>query len=170
MAIIDLDSPPARRLVARRNLSTTGNLLRSTHRNGSATASIFIPSSSTTFWSMAGVPLANANFKKPVTHQVFYNPQANQRGNEVMRWQQGGYDMEYRMQDNAREGIDFQFIFPPLSIFPRRMPARSAPRSRRAYNNWTHKLVAGHRDRLSPVAMIPAGLSGRNGQRITPLQ
>ena len=29
-------------------------------------------------------PVANANFKKPVTHQVFYNPEANQRGNEVM--------------------------------------------------------------------------------------
>ncbi len=46
-------------------------------------------------------PVANANFKKPVTHQVFYNPEANQRGNEVMQWQQGGYDMEYRMKDNA---------------------------------------------------------------------
>jgi hypothetical protein len=30
-------------------------------------------------------PAANANFKKPVTHQVFYKPEANQRGNEVMR-------------------------------------------------------------------------------------
>ena len=32
-------------------------------------------------------PVANANFKKPITHQVFYNPEANRRGNEVMRWQ-----------------------------------------------------------------------------------
>ena len=63
-------------------------------------------------------PIANANFKKPVTHQVFYNPEANQRGNEVMRWQQGGYDMEYRMKDNAREGIDFQLIFPTQIDIP----------------------------------------------------
>ena len=52
-------------------------------------------------------PVANANFKKPVTHQVFYNPEANQRGNEVMRWQRGGYDMEYRLQDNARKESTF---------------------------------------------------------------
>ena len=39
-------------------------------------------------------PVANANFKKPITHQVFYNPEANRRGNEVMRWQRGGHDME----------------------------------------------------------------------------
>ncbi|MDH3444201.1 MAG: hypothetical protein OEN50_09790, partial [Deltaproteobacteria bacterium] len=51
-------------------------------------------------------PVASANFKKPMTHQVFYNPEANRRGNEVMRWQQGGYDMGHRMKDNAREGID----------------------------------------------------------------
>jgi predicted TIM-barrel fold metal-dependent hydrolase len=102
-------------------------------------------------------PLANANFKKPVTHQVFYNPEANQRGNEVMRWQQGGYDMDYRLKDNAREGIDFQLIFPTQIDIPSQNPGPLGAAAARAYNNWAHKLVAGHRDRLSPVAMMPAG-------------
>ena len=102
-------------------------------------------------------PVANANFKKPVTHQVFYNPEANQRGNEVMQWQQGGYDMEYRMKDNGREGIDFQLIFPTQIDLPSQNPGALGAALARAYNDWAHKLVAGHRDRLSPVAMMPAG-------------
>ena len=102
-------------------------------------------------------PAANANFKKPVTHQVFYNPEANQRGNEVMRWQQGGYDMEYRMKDNALEGIDFQLIFPTSIEIPSQNPGALGAAVCRAYNDWAHKLVAGYRDQLSPVAMMPAG-------------
>ncbi len=102
-------------------------------------------------------PVANANFKKPVTHQVFYNPEANQRGNEVMRWQQGGYDMEYRLKDNAREDIDFQLIFPTSIDIPSQNPGALGAAVARSYNDWAHKLVAGYRDRLSPVAMMPAG-------------
>jgi predicted TIM-barrel fold metal-dependent hydrolase len=102
-------------------------------------------------------PVANANFKKPVTHQVFYNPEANQRGNEVMRWQRGGYDMEYRLQDNAREGIDFQLIFPTQIDIPSQNPGALGAALARSYNDWSHRLVSGYRDRLSPVAMIAAG-------------
>ena len=102
-------------------------------------------------------PIANANFKKPVTHQVFYDPEANQRGNEVMRWQRGGYDMEYRLKDNAREGIDFQLIFPTAIDIPSQNPGPLGAAVARAYNDWAFKLVAGYSDRLSPVAMMPAG-------------
>ena len=102
-------------------------------------------------------PVANANFKKPVTHQVFYNPEANQRGNDVMRWQQGGYDMEYRMKDNAREGVDAQLIFPTSIEIPSQNPGELGAAVARCYNNWAHKLVAGYRDKLFPVAMMPAG-------------
>ena len=102
-------------------------------------------------------PVANANFKKPVTHQVFYNPEANQRGNEVMRWQRGGYDMEYRLQDNAREGIDFQLIFPTQIEIPSQNAGALGAALARSYNDWSHRLVSGYRDRLSPVAMIAAG-------------
>ncbi len=102
-------------------------------------------------------PVANANFKKPITHQVFYNPKANRRGNEVMRWQQGGYDMEYRMKDNAQEGIDFQLIFPTAIEIATQNPGPLGAAVSRAYNNWAHNLVAGYRDKLSPVAMLPAG-------------
>jgi predicted TIM-barrel fold metal-dependent hydrolase len=102
-------------------------------------------------------PVANANFKKPITHQVFYNPEANRRGNEVMRWQQGGYDMEYRMKDNAREGIDVQLIFPTQIEIASQNPGALGAAVTRCYNNWVHKLVAGYRDQLFPVAMMPAG-------------
>ena len=102
-------------------------------------------------------PTANANFKKPVTHQVFYNPEANRRGNEVMRWQQGGYDMEYRMKDNAREGVDLQLIFPTQIDIPSQNPGALGVAVSRCYNNWVHTLVAGYRDQLFPVAMMPAG-------------
>jgi predicted TIM-barrel fold metal-dependent hydrolase len=102
-------------------------------------------------------PVANANFKKPITHQVFYNPEANRRGNEVMRWQQGGYDMEYRMKDNAREGVDLQLIFPTQIDIPSQNPGALGAAVSRCYNNWVYKLVAGYRDQLFPVAMMPAG-------------
>jgi len=102
-------------------------------------------------------PVANANFKKPITHQVFYNPEANRRGNEVMRWQQGGYDMEYRMKDNAREGVDLQMIFPTQIEMAWQNPGALGAAVSRCYNNWVHKLVAGYRDKLFPVAMMPAG-------------
>ena len=102
-------------------------------------------------------PVANANFKKPITHQVFYNPEANRRGNEVMRWQQGGYDMEYRMKDNAREGVDLQLIFPTQIEIASQNPGALGGAVSRCYNNWVHKLVAGYRGQLFPVAMMPAG-------------
>ena len=102
-------------------------------------------------------PVANANFKKPITHQVFYNPEANQRDNDVMRWQQGGYDMEYRMKDNSRERIDFQLIFPTAIDIPSQNSGALGAAVSRAYNDWAYKLVSGYRDKLSPVAMIPAG-------------
>ena len=102
-------------------------------------------------------PVANANFKKPITHQVFYNPEANRRGNEVMRWQQGGYDMEYRMKDNAREGIDLQLIFPTQIDIPSQNPGALGAAVAALITTGSHKLVAGHRDQLFPVAMMPAG-------------
>jgi predicted TIM-barrel fold metal-dependent hydrolase len=102
-------------------------------------------------------PLANENFKKPITHQIFYNPEANQRGNEVMRWQRGGYDMDYRIGDIAREQIDFQLIFPTALDIPSQNPGPLGAAVSRAYNDWAFRLVGGYRDRLSPVAMMPAG-------------
>lgn len=100
---------------------------------------------------------AGANFKKPVTHQIFYDPVANRRGGEVVKWQRGGYDMDYRIQDNAREGIDVQLIFPTAIEIPSQNPGPLGAAVTRAYNDWAHKLVAGYRESLLPVAMMPAG-------------
>ena len=60
-------------------------------------------------------------------------------------------------KDNAREGIDFQLIFPTAIDIPSQNPGPLGAAVARSYNDWAHKLVAGYRDRLSPVAMMPAG-------------
>ncbi len=48
-------------------------------------------------------PIANANFKKPVTHQVFYDPEANQRGrNQVQMEMKRGAMMAVRATAKIR--------------------------------------------------------------------
>jgi uncharacterized protein len=100
-------------------------------------------------------PQAVASFKNPVPHTVFYDPKAGRRNGEIVKWQQGGYDMEYRMQDNAREHIDMQFIFPTQIDLAAQTPGELGVAACRAYNNWVHGLVGAYRDRLFPVAMSP---------------
>lgn len=96
-------------------------------------------------------------FKKPVAHTVFYNPRSNRRGGEIAKWQRGGYDMDYRMKDNAREGVDLQFIFPTGIDIASQTPGALGGAVCRAYNNWVRKLLRSYEDRLFPVAMVPAG-------------
>jgi len=48
-------------------------------------------------------------------------------------------------------------IFPTQIEIPSQNPGALGAALARSYNNWAHQLVSGHRDRLSPVAMIPAG-------------
>jgi predicted TIM-barrel fold metal-dependent hydrolase len=99
---------------------------------------------------------AIASFKNPVSHTVFYDPKTKRHDGEIARWQQGGYDMEYRMKDNAREKIDMQFVFPTQIDIAAQTPGELGIAACRAYNDWVHKLVSDHQDRLFPVAMTPA--------------
>lgn len=99
---------------------------------------------------------AVAAFKEPVSHTVFYNPKLKCRSGEIAKWQRGGYDMEYRLKDNAREGTDLQFIFPTGIDIPAQTPGPLGIAVCKAYNSWVHGLVSGHEDRLFPVAMTNA--------------
>lgn len=94
---------------------------------------------------------------KAFNHSVMYDPKANWHGGDVARRQVGGYDMEYRLKDNQREGVDVQFLFPTQISIPTMNAGPLGAALCRAYNNWVHKLVRGYENRLFPVAMAPAG-------------
>src|SRR5579875_2049147 len=82
-------------------------------------------------------------------HDFVYDPDVNWLGGEVARRQQGGIDMELRLRDNEREGIDVQFMFPSMNEGP--LGAALC----RAYNNWTYRLAKNSEGRLRPVAVLP---------------
>ncbi len=90
-------------------------------------------------------------------HELMYNPEKKWRGGRVAESQRGGYDMDYRLADNEREGIDYQFIFPTHISVATLPEGRLGSAVARAYNDWAAKLVKGKEERLWPVAMMPAG-------------
>lgn len=98
-------------------------------------------------------PRARAAFN----HDYIYDPKQNWRGGEIARRQVGGYDMERRLSDIAREGVDKQIVFPTRISTPAATPGGLGAALCRAYNNWVARLVKGNEDRLWPVAMLPAG-------------
>lgn len=46
------------------------------------------------------------------SHPYIYDPKVNWRGGEIAERQVAGYDMERRLRDIQREGIDKEIIFP----------------------------------------------------------
>jgi predicted TIM-barrel fold metal-dependent hydrolase len=90
-------------------------------------------------------------------HALVYDPDANWRGGEVARRQQGGWDMEFRLRDADREGIDLQMLFPTRIQLPTTYPGPMGAVLCQQYNNWVRELIRGHEDRLLPVALMPAG-------------
>ena len=90
-------------------------------------------------------------------HSKVYDPLANWQGGEVARRQVGGWDMDVRLADNAREGVDYQMLFPSHLATPTYMRGELGAALARAYNNWVKKLVAGKQERLWPVGMLPWG-------------
>ena len=105
-------------------------------------------------------------FRTPRSHSIFYDPanSVTYGGGEIWQWQQGGYDMEARLKDNAREGLDVQFLFPTAIGIPTETPGSVGIAAAQNYNNWVGKLVAGYEDRLFPIAMLPA----RNPEGMAP--
>ncbi len=95
-------------------------------------------------------PRARAIF----SHPYMYDPKYNR---EVAERQIGGYDMERRLEDIRKEGIDKQVVFPTGISIPTGNTGGLGLALCRAYNNWVAKLVKGHEDIFLPVAMAPAG-------------
>jgi predicted TIM-barrel fold metal-dependent hydrolase len=90
-------------------------------------------------------------------HSVVYDPQANWNGGDIARRQVGGYDMERRLADNDKEGIDHQFLFPTQLSIPTYIEGELGAALCRAYNNWVKGLVKGKEDRLWPIGVMPWG-------------
>jgi predicted TIM-barrel fold metal-dependent hydrolase len=97
--------------------------------------------------------------KSPRTydHTYMYDPKENWRGGEIARRQVAGYDMAFRVEGNAVEGVDKQFIFPTGISTPAMIEGELGAALATAYNNWVAKLVKGYEDKLYPVAIMPAG-------------
>lgn len=94
---------------------------------------------------------------KNFNHSAVYNPDANWNGGDIARRQVGGWDMKRRLEDNAREGIDHQFLFPTQLSIPTYIEGELGAALARAFNGWVKKLVAGNEDKLWPVGIMPWG-------------
>ena len=92
-----------------------------------------------------------------IEHHWIYHPSNAWLGGEIAERQVGGYDMERRVADNDRAGIDKQFLFPTKIGIPALEEGPLGAELARCYNNWVRKLVSGREDRLFPVAIAPAG-------------
>jgi hypothetical protein len=90
-------------------------------------------------------------------HPYIYDPKIAWRGGDLAKRQVGGYDMDYRLRDIKREGIERQIIFPTGINIPTENIGGLGLALCQAYNNWVARLVRGHEDELWPVAMAPAG-------------
>lgn len=78
-------------------------------------------------------------------------------GEDRERFYSGRY-ADQRVQDNARDGVDVEIIFPGAGF----LAARIAPHHPqlalefvRGWNNWAHDWYADHRDRQLPMAFVP---------------
>lgn len=91
------------------------------------------------------------------SHARVYDPQENWNGGDVARRQVGGYDMDIRLANNDKEGIDHQFLFPTQLSIPTYIEGELGAALCRAYNNWVKGLVKGKEDRLWPIGVMPWG-------------
>lgn len=101
------------------------------------------------------------------THSLVYDPDANWRGGDVARRQQGGWDMAYRLRDIEKERVDLQFLFPTRIQLATTYPGPLGVALAQSYNNWVRHLVEGYETRLAPVAMMPAANPDRMPDELT---
>ncbi|MEX2650178.1 MAG: amidohydrolase family protein [Alphaproteobacteria bacterium] len=68
----------------------------------------------------------------------------------------GGRDIARRLEDQARDGVIAEVIYPNTSLFLYNSRDTEYQQAvARAYNDWAIELFGGHRDRLAPVAIVP---------------
>jgi predicted TIM-barrel fold metal-dependent hydrolase len=68
----------------------------------------------------------------------------------------GGRDIERRLRDLDRDGVDAEVIYPndSLAVFLSPDPEYQLAMAR-AYNDWISEWFGGHRDRFAPVGVLP---------------
>jgi len=68
----------------------------------------------------------------------------------------GARDIELRLKDMERDGVDAELVFPSLGLMLPRITDLEAQRAAcQIYNDWAWDYTAPVRDRLIPAAMIP---------------
>lgn len=68
----------------------------------------------------------------------------------------GARDLQLRLEDMDRDGVDAELVFPSLGLMLPRIDDREAQRvACQIYNDWAWEYTAPARDRLVPAAMIP---------------
>jgi len=68
----------------------------------------------------------------------------------------GARDLELRLADMDRDGVDAELVFPSLGLMLPRIADREGQRTAcRIWNDWARDYTAPVRDRLIPAAMIP---------------
>ena len=129
-----------------RSTSSTGRSRSSRRRRGDGRshATRFIHSLE------PGDARALAAFKHPYIYDPKNDPELADR-------QKGGYDMERRLADLRREGIDKQIIFPTGIDIATKNAGELGAALARCYNDWVGRLVKGHEDVFLPCAAAPAG-------------
>lgn len=90
-------------------------------------------------------------------HSYMYDPSANWRGGEIAARQVTGWDMAKRVEANARESLDKQFIFPTGIWAPTMTQGPLGAALATSYNNWVRGFTQEYEDMLYPVALMPAG-------------
>ena len=68
----------------------------------------------------------------------------------------GGRDIDRRLADLARDGVDAEVIYPndSLAVFLSPDPQYQMAVAQ-AYNDWISEWFGGHRDRFAPVGVLP---------------
>ncbi len=88
-------------------------------------------------------------------HPYIYDPKVNWRNGEIAERQVAGYDMERRLKDIKKEGIDKEIVFPTgINIATENLGGLGRACAE-AYNNWVAKLVKGYEDSFCPWRWRP---------------
>lgn len=90
-------------------------------------------------------------------HSYMYDAKVDWRGGEIAARQVIGWDMQKRVEANARESLDKQLIFPTSMWTPTMTVGPLGAALCRAYNNWVKGFVQEYEEQLLPVALMPAG-------------
>src|SRR5205823_14201375 len=92
-------------------------------------------------------------------HPYIYDPKVNWRNGEIDERQVAGYDMERRLKDIKKEGIDKEINFPTgINVATENIGGLGLACAQ-SYNNLVAKLVKEYEDIFLSAAIAPDGIS-----------